>query len=111
MNFINMILSWINLISFIILAEGILIFSEKYTPVFAKKKLEGKKLKSWRNIRLLSCIILAIASYSFTLSRNLNVDVNIKLGINVIGLILFIIGEVIRIRNNIKKIGKWSSSI
>ena len=111
MDFISRILSWINIVSFIILLEGVLIISEKYTPIFAKEKLEGETLKSWRNIRFLACIILSIAFYSFTLSRNLNLNINIKLGINIIGLILILIGEIITIRNNIKKIGKWSSSI
>ncbi|WP_308779697.1 hypothetical protein [uncultured Clostridium sp.] len=111
MNFISMILSWINLISFIILAQGIRIISGKYTPIFVKEKLEGTMLQSWRKIRFIACVLEAIGFYSFTLSENLNLDVKIKLIISIAGLILMFIGGIITIRNNIKKIGRWSSSI
>ena len=111
MSFINNIFSWINPISFIILSKGIFVFYGKYTPIHAQKKLEGKLLQSWRNIRLFSCIISSVGFYSFTFSKNFHLDVKIKLLINIIGLVLIVIGETISIINNIKKIGKWSSSI
>ena len=111
MSFISNIFSWINLISFIILYEGILIINGKYTPMHAKKKLEGKDLKSWCNIRFYACVIMAIGFYAFTFSENMNLDVRIGLIINIIGLILIATGQIIIIRNNIKKIGKWSSTI
>lgn len=111
MNFINIIFNWGNLISFIILAEGILIVIGKYTPIFAKKKLEGKMLRLWRNTRFFACIISAIGFYSFTFSKNLHLDIRIELLINLIGLALIFIGGIIKIINNIKNIGKWSSSI
>lgn len=111
MNFINIIFNWVNLISFIILAEGIFIVIGKYTPIFAKKKLEGKMLQSWRNTRFFACVISAIGFYSFTFSKNLHLDVKIKLLINLIGFALIFIGVIIKIINNIKKIGKWSSSM
>lgn len=111
MKFINNIFNWSNLISFIILTEGILIVIGKYTPIFAKNNLEGKMLQSWRNTRFFACVISAIGFYSFTFSKNLHLDVDIELLINLIGLALIFTGIIIKIINNIKKIGKWSSSV
>lgn len=111
MTFINSIFSWINLVGLIILFEGIFIISGKYTPIYAKKKLEGEKLQSWRNMRFFSCMISSLGFYSFTFSNNFSLNVNIELLINIIGLFFIFMGANIAIINNIKKIGKWSSSI
>lgn len=111
MTFINTIFSWINLISLIILFKGILIIYGKYTPIYIKKKLEGKKLQSWRNMRFFSCIISSVGFYSFTFSNNFHLNIKIELLINIIGLLFIFMGLIISIINNIKKIGKWSSSI
>lgn len=111
MTFINSIFSWINLAGLIILFEGIFIIYGKHTPIYAKKKLEGKKLQSWRNMRFFSCIISSVGFYCFTFSNNFHLNVKIELLINLIGLFLIFMGAIISIINNIKKIGKWSSSI
>jgi di/tricarboxylate transporter len=111
MNFIKSIFSWINIMGLICLIESILIITEKYTPIHVKEKLEGKELKTWRNTRFFAYIILAIGCYSFTFSKNLHLDVLLKLAINLVGLALMCIGEIISIRNNITKIKKWSSTI
>ena len=111
LNFINTIFNWVNLISFIRLSEGIFIIYGKYTPILVKGKLEGGKLQSWRNIRFIGCVILSVGFYAFTFSKNLHLEVNVELSINIIGLILIFTGETINIVNNIRKIGKWSSTV
>ncbi len=112
MNFIKSISSWFSLLSIILLIQGISILLEKHTPIFAKKKLEGSALKSWRKIHFLGDVTSAIGFYCFTLSKNLNnLGVKIQLLINIIGLILIFSGTIIKIANNQKKIGKWSSSM
>lgn len=112
MNFINRIFDWINILSLIFLIEGFLVITERYTPIYVKDKLQRTNiLKLWRNTRFISCIIKAIGFYCFTLSENLLVDDYIKLIITLVGLVLIFLGIFISIRNNITKLGKWSSSI
>lgn len=103
MSLTTMIFSWVNLFIFIILFEGIFTIYEKCTPIYAKNKLEGKVLKSWRNIRFFASVIISIGFYCFTFSKNLDLNINIKLLINIIGLVLISIGEIIKIVNSIKK--------
>ena len=108
MIFLKSISNWFNLLSIILLFQGISILSGKLTPIFAKKKLEGKTLESWRKIHFFGYVISAIGFYCFTISKNLHLD---EVIINSSGVILIFIGTIIKIVNNKKKIGKWSSSM
>ena len=111
MNFIKSIFSWINIMALVCLIESILIITGKYTPIHVKGKLEGTELKKWRNTRFIAYIILTIGWYSFTFSKKLPIDNLLELVINLVGIVLLCIGEIISIRNNITKIKKWSSTI
>ena len=111
MNFIRFILNWVNIFSFIILIQGIYILLGKNIPIYAKKKLEGETLESWSKIHFLGDVISAIGFYCFTLTKNLYLYDLYELTINLIGLILIPIGIIIKIINNKKNIGKWSSSM
>ena len=111
MKFIESIFSWINIMGLIYLIQSILIITGKFTPIHVKGKLEETELKEWRKTRFFAYLILTIGFYSFTFSNNLPTDDLLKLIINLVGLVLVFIGEIISIRNNITKIKKWSSTI
>lgn len=111
MTFFYDISQWINLLAIFLLIDSILLKTEKKTPKYAKMKLEGKKLEIWRKTRVFAHITMAVGFYSFTFTENLPLDVMIALSINIIALFLIFGGQFISIRNNIQKIGKWSSTI
>lgn len=111
MTFLSSIFQWINIIGIVLLIDSILLKTEKKTPKYAKEKLEGKELDIWRKNRIFAHIAMALGFYAFTFSDNLSLSVIIALSINIIGLILIFGGQFISIRNNIRKIGKWSSTI
>jgi len=94
-----------------LLIDSILLKTEKKTPKYAKEKLEGKELEVWRKTRVSAHITMALGFYAFTFTENLPLDVMIALSINIIALFLIFGGQFISIRNNIRKIGKWSSTI
>ena len=111
MTFMSSILQWINIIAIFLLIDSILLKTEKKTPKYAKEKLEGKELDIWRTTRFYAHILIALGFYAFTFTGNLPLDVMIALSINITALFLISSGQFISIRNNIQKIGKWSSTI
>jgi predicted transporter len=111
MTFFSIIFQWINIVGIYLLIDSILLRTEKKTPKYAKERLEGIELDLWREARFFAHITMAIGFYAFTFSENLPLDVMTALIINIIGLFLIFLGQFISIRNNIRKIGKWSSTI
>ena len=111
MTFMSSIFQWINIVGIYLLIDSILLRTEKKTPKYAKEKLEGKELDIWRTTRFYAHIFMALGFYAFTFTENLPLDVMIALSINIVALFLIFGGQFISIRNNIRKIGKWSSTI
>ena len=111
MTFISSIFQWINILAIFLFIDSILLKTEKKTPKYAKEKLVGKELEIWRQTRVFAQIAMAFGFYAFTFTQNLPIDVMIALSINIIALFLIFGGQFISIRNNIRKIGKWSSTI
>lgn len=111
MTFLSSIFQWINIVAIFLIIDSILLKTGRKTPKNAKEKLEGKELDIWRTTRFYSHISIALGFYAFTFTQNLPIDDIIALSINIIALFLMFGGQFISIRNNIKKIGYWSSTI
>lgn len=110
MDFILRTSQWVNLIGLFLIADSLLILRGKRTPPRVLENLEGNELEVWRRTRFKGHMIMAAGFYSFTFSENLPLDVRIALAMNLTGLGMLLIGQLISIRNNIRKFGRWSST-
>lgn len=107
----NMISQWINIIGLYLIIDGILLYSRKRTPKYAQERVAESEMDNWRRIRTFAHIMMAFGFYIFTFTRNLPMEAVIAFFINIVGLLLIFAGQIISIRNNINKMGKWSATI
>lgn len=107
----NMVSQWINIVGLFLIIDGILLYTRKKTPKYAQERVAESEMDPWRRTRTFAHFMMAFGFYTFTFTRNLPMEAAIAFFINICGLLLIIIGQIISTRNNINKIGKWSATI
>lgn len=107
----SMVSQWINIVGLYLIIDGILLYRGKRTPKYAQERVSESEMDAWRRTRTYAHIMMAFGFYTFTFTRNIPMEAVIAFFINIAGLLLIFAGQIISIRNNINKMGKWSATI
>lgn len=103
-------LQWVHIMGLYLLIEGICIGKEKKTP-FRIKSLEALEQKEWRKWRVFGNFSWGIGLYVHHAVENVVFSAGLHFLLFTIGIVLSFLGLFLIIRNNIKHINSWTSTV